>query len=168
MAVLRQVVGMIMFFLLAFASPVNSTEVTVVTLDGVWWQTLGYSEKLAAVQGMSIGYDAAIEAAHVAFFETLTPSPKEPDRVYHKLQAQETAFADRTFETMIRQIDAVFDRHPRLAKSLVSDFLLCSHTNGGNCEAVAAWDERLLKPAGHGGLFVPLDIRGSNPPPPTN
>jgi len=51
-------------FLLPHAG--RSSELVLVTHDGVWWQGLTEDRKLAAVQGMLVGFDAGYTKAQIA------------------------------------------------------------------------------------------------------
>ncbi len=49
----------------------EATEKTLVILDGTWWRTQTYVQKVAAVQGMSVGFYSGYETARTAFAELM-------------------------------------------------------------------------------------------------
>jgi hypothetical protein len=143
------------------ASPTLATETVLVTHDGVWWGSLSRSDKLTAVEGMLVGYEAGYDSAKLTganllftplMFSTLDPKSKQALSPFNAtaranprafrafvdaVNAQEPSFADRTFGTMVDKIDEVYKAHPKLLKTGVWNFVECAATSGQDCEAFA-------------------------------
>jgi hypothetical protein len=59
-------------FIFAHSKPVLSTETVLVTHDGVWWESLTYDQKLAAVQGIMVGFEAGYSSARDAASDAIS------------------------------------------------------------------------------------------------
>lgn len=113
--------------LLLLPRPTSSTERTIVTIDGAWWNGLTLTEKLSAVQGILVGYDAGYEeAAFVMAYAHVTPTETNHQfaavqrfhdlvSVYSRTLQKNTASLDRSFGTMVQEIDDYFSNR-RLIK----------------------------------------------------
>ena len=102
-------------------------------MDGEWWTTLSYTEKVRAVQGIIEGFSAGYEeAATNLIFEKSVSIP-----VYKRVVAAEPSFANRNFTTSVDRLDQVYENHPRLLKTRVSLFVTCALVSGNNCDRLA-------------------------------
>jgi len=135
---LSRIAILAMAALVCAAQPVNSSETISVTLDGVWWMSLTPDEKVRAMQGMIVGFAAGYERGEINEYNETRPrgDPQLPKGL-SPVDPAEPTFADRTFGTMVSKMDAVFEGHPKLAKTLVQNFVECAGESGKDCESVA-------------------------------
>ena len=146
----------------------SGTETTIVTTDGVWWQTLSHADKLTVVEGMLVGFQAGYRSAQGNAADALSPvseysdkhvssasrkvlrpvailadkTPKFYEEFDIAVSAEFPNVADRTFGTMVDRIDSVFDNHPKLAKLAVSRVFECAATSGQNCNTYISMFEK--------------------------
>lgn len=114
---------------------------TTITLDGTWWQSLSYADKIAAVQGMLAGFLAGY---HWAIFQISintgfqNASQRDQTAVYWIKKTAGKAYnmgASVSFGTIVSKIDAIYRDHPRLLSKSVEQFIVCAATPGNDCAA---------------------------------
>jgi len=119
----------VLSMVIAMHGSAKATETIVVTEDGAWWTSMTRGEKLIAVEGMLVGYDAGYESGvfEAAFKAVPTSANDLPRWVTPALKAQPD-MSNRTFATTIDHLDAIFEHHPERSRWLVSPFFECAAT----------------------------------------
>lgn len=113
----------------------NATETTVVSFDGLWWQSMTRSEKLVTVQGMLVGFDSGYDIA--AGKASDATEGTSGTKFYNSLKDDAPDGTDYTFREIIDHIDSVYTRHPSLKKTLVWHFVACAISKNFDCEKKA-------------------------------
>jgi hypothetical protein len=132
--------------------PVGSSETIIVTHDGVWWQSMDRAQRTIAIEGLLVGFDAGYGLASFYATTALQSNLHQTGRFSPPLQSfkrrvdkVKPTLSDRTFKTMVDEIDKVYDTHPKLLKLNVSLFVQCAVMSGSKCDEPARIEERFAK-----------------------
>jgi hypothetical protein len=113
--------------------------------DGAWWQALSPDGKVAAVLGMSAGFDGGYLSGAIETLRLTGKTGTELNTLADKIVADEQSFKGQQISDIVAQIDTIYRDHPKLVHTDVAFFLNCIASKTPCASAIAA-QERAAGP----------------------
>jgi hypothetical protein len=125
--------GLLCCLVLAAVLPARST--TTVTADGVWWNGLGESAQVTAVQAGLSSFQAGFESGTIAAMQYVIAAHVRPTATtYATINDELGPRCSKTFGLYVSEITDYYTRNPEKMNTPIGTMMFCLADGAPSCD----------------------------------